>query len=204
MKKRNTRRKEREQENPRGAELEEGCAGGRWQRSREWSRERSERADEGVRRRERERGEGETENGNRAEDRDGVRGRARAREKAIDAHPLTLRASLPPAVRPSRPAASVVQPPFERWRPSWRRMQISMAPRRPPARPSPTRFAIVCTYIHTHARACVCVLVYASVPFSPAKPKHRPSDRQTDRLAGRQAGWRADGRTDRQTRRDTG
>jgi len=84
--------------------------------------------------------EGKSRSG--AEGREGYR--ARAREKAIDAHPLTRRASLLPSrERRATPARAVA---------SWRRMQISMAPRRPPARPSPTRFATVYTYVYTHTR----------------------------------------------------
>lgn len=106
---------------------------------------------------------------------------------------LTLR-----TLRPSRTSRN---PPLEQRRPSWRRMQISMAPRRPPDPPW-TR-AYVCTpytqvppseqrrvasrRVRAGARACACTqpACVFSVPHAytnryESERIHRPTDRKTD------------------------
>jgi len=156
--KENVRRKERGQENVE-CRYEQNDEGRRGQSEVENGHERGTKGPtKGVTKR------AEAE-GDRGEIRRGRRARGRKRSM------------LTPSELPSRDA---VQPPLERWRPSWRRMQISMAPRRPPAT-LPDAFA-VCTY--TRTRACVCA--YLARVYT-HHWRNQSIDRATDRPTGKQA-----------------
>jgi len=124
---------------------------------------------------------------NRAEGREGCR--ARAREKAIDAHPLTRRASLSPSrerrATPARAVAAVMA--------AHANQHGAETPSRATHPDAFHRRVYVCTHTRTYVRTHV--HARAGVTLTTGETK-ASTERPTDRQAG--------GRTDERTRRDTG